>query len=353
MYTYFIAAINWCAVLMLWGSAGSVYISPNSFPFASVAGMAFPIFVGIVVALFFATLILAKRLSWIPLLGLIVCFFPLRNYFPVNLPRPIPEKTIKVTSYNTAGYGNQKKNDDGQHAVAAYLSACDADIICLQEANTSTSNLDTAIRPLMQAETPYMDTLSINDNILSCFSRFPIVDKELICRGEGVNGSGVFKLLSDNGDTIHVVNCHLESMRLSEDDREQYKSLVKNPENSDVKASSRHLASKVSVAAERRALQADKTAEYIEKHRDKNLILCGDFNDTPISYTYNRIASAGLTDAFVASGKGFGRTFNRDAIFVRIDYIMCSDYWLPCACYIDKSIEASDHYPVTAFFERR
>ncbi len=352
MYKYLIAGINWCAVMMLWGSAASVYINPNSFRLASVVGMAFPVFAGIVIALFFGTLLLSKRHAWIPVLGLVGCFFPLRNYYPINLSHPLPDETIKVISYNTAGYGGKEKDEFGRNAIAAYLAKSNADIICIQEANTSPTNLDTAILSLLRPDLPYMDTVMVNTNVLACYSRYPIVAKELISKRE-YNGSGVFKILPDNGDTIHVINCHLESMHLSSDDREQYKSLVKNPEESDVKASSRHLASKISTAAQDRALQADKTAEYIEKHRDKSLILCGDFNDTPISYTYNRIVSAGLTDAFVATGKGFGRSFNRDAIFVRIDYVMCSDYWKPCACYIDKTIKASDHYPVTAFFERR
>ena len=49
--------------------------------------------------------------------------------------------------------------------------------------------------------------------------------------------------------------------------------------------------------------------------------------------------------------RGFGRSFNRDAIFVRIDQMFCSEEFTPYAAYVDSRIKCSDHYPIVAYFE--
>lgn len=138
-------------------------------------------------------------------------------------------------------------------------------------------------------------------------------------------------------------------MHLSQDDRSQYHEMVVNPENSTPQASSRMLVSKISNASVVRSRQTVITAAYVERllKAGKSVILCGDFNDTPISYTRHRIASTGLTDAYVTTANGIGRSFNRDAIYVRIDNMFCSPDWKPYDCQVDASIKESDHYPIS------
>ena len=51
------------------------------------------------------------------------------------------------------------------------------------------------------------------------------------------------------------------------------------------------------------------------------VIICGDFNDVPNSYTYFRI-KGDRKDAFTQAGRGIGRTFWNIAPTLRIDYIM-------------------------------
>ena len=50
------------------------------------------------------------------------------------------------------------------------------------------------------------------------------------------------------------------------------------------------------------------------------IIVCGDFNDTPVSYTYNKI-KGNLMDSFTISGVGIGDSYVKIPMF-RIDYIM-------------------------------
>ena len=58
------------------------------------------------------------------------------------------------------------------------------------------------------------------------------------------------------------------------------------------------------------------------------MIVCGDFNDTPISYTY-RTMSRDLNDAFRKVGRGYSHTYRGFFNMLRIDYVLCSDEFAP------------------------
>lgn len=54
------------------------------------------------------------------------------------------------------------------------------------------------------------------------------------------------------------------------------------------------------------------------------VIVCGDFNDTPLSKTY-KIFSSVLQDGFLQVGKGWGGTYQQMGNLFRIDYIFASE----------------------------
>jgi endonuclease/exonuclease/phosphatase family metal-dependent hydrolase len=73
-------------------------------------------------------------------------------------------------------------------------------------------------------------------------------------------------------------------------------------------------------------------------------IVCGDFNDTPVSYTYHKMRGK-LVDAFIESGSGIGNTYLGNFPSFRIDYIFHSKSFRSC-CFRTDRINMSDHYPV-------
>lgn len=94
-----------------------------------------------------------------------------------------------------------------------------------------------------------------------------------------------------------------------------------------------------------RAEQADLIAKHI-KNCNYPVILCGDFNDVPMSYTYHTIANS-LTDAFRKSGNGVGATYTGTYMPFRIDFILYSK-GLKAVDYKTGNISLSDHYPVSS-----
>ena len=93
-------------------------------------------------------------------------------------------------------------------------------------------------------------------------------------------------------------------------------------------------------------------ASYLKHYGKMSKIVCGDFNDGPISYAHRTIAK-GLTDCFVSSGNGFGISYHHSGFFVRIDNILCSDDWEPYECKVDDKIAVSDHYPIICKLKMR
>ena len=78
------------------------------------------------------------------------------------------------------------------------------------------------------------------------------------------------------------------------------------------------------------------------------MILTGDFNDTPISYTYNRLTKK-LFDSFKDAGKGIGSTYRGPLLGLRIDFILHSES-MKARSYITSEAGFSDHHPVIVKF---
>ncbi|MBK7959034.1 MAG: hypothetical protein IPK03_13625 [Bacteroidetes bacterium] len=80
----------------------------------------------------------------------------------------------------------------------------------------------------------------------------------------------------------------------------------------------------------------------------ENPIVCGDFNDIPMSYAYQNI-SKGMQDAFVAKGLGFSKSIDLFIPNLRIDYIFTSNkFKINSYKVISKNL--SDHYPLIISF---
>lgn len=341
--------IAWIAVLLLWASAASAYIDPRTFGFAAVMGLAFPVFLGLVGLITVVLLFFARQKIWIPLVGLAVCFGAVRRYCPFNFKSTPPKTAIKVISYNTLFLGGPCEDPTtGDNNVALYLELQKADIACLQEVPSFDGYYEQHVFPVMK-HAKYHDGILFNGVFIAMFSHYPIVRHELVCQDEG-NGSVAFWTVRAPGDTILVINNHLKSIGLSRQDREEFKEMVHAPESKISRQGSKTILSKITHAAAARAGMADKVAAFIDRHRGTPMIVCGDFNDTSISYAYRRVGKD-LTDAYVSTGRGFGRSFNRDAIFVRIDQMFCSEEFTPYAAYVDSRMKCSDHYPIVAYFD--
>lgn len=328
-------------------------LDPIAHPVLACAGMVFPIFLVANLVVLLLWLMVKWRRVWIPIAAFVLAFPSIRIFMPLHTSSEAPEGCIKVLSYNVAAYGGNYRYNQAMDTIFGYLKQQKADIVCFQEDMTVKFNPVEHFPELY----PYNDTVHVTPpgypliNAVGIHSRFPIIRRERISYESLANGSVAF-FLQIGADTVIVVNNHLESTHLSTDDRQRYKAMMRGDmDRASTKEETRLILDKLSKAMAQRAEQAKAVSRYIEQHRSYPLIVCGDFNDTPISYVRRTIAQ-GLTDCYVDTGNGLGLSYNQRGFNFRIDHIMCSSHFKPYNCYVDDKMDASDHYPIICWLER-
>lgn len=347
-----IAGANVATILLMLATGYSDRLDPEAFPMMSNLGLLFPLF--LVLNAGFLVFWVVFKLRWvaIPFAGFLLCYGPVRRYCPVNIAHDPPRDAIKVLSYNVWLFAGWEDAGNPSNPILDYIRRQDADIVCLQESATNEvrqAKVDSVLNPIYQ----YRDTVSRQSGeCVTLFSKYPIVGKEHLHYESRGNISGVFRL-KVRGREVLVVNNHLETTGLSHEEKTQFKSMIKGEMKADTaEMTSKLLVHKLGRATAIRAAQARAVAAYVARHRDMPVIVCGDFNDGPISYAHRTIAH-GLADCYVETATGPGISYHHNAFFVRIDHILVSPHFEPVACRVDDSIKTSDHYPIMAWVKLR
>lgn len=350
-------AIALIAIINVAVSAGMLLVgysgisSPESHAYVAVLGLTFPFFLLLNLAFLVFWLSVKWKFTIISLLAFIAGYGPVRTYCPFNAPGKHPEEGIKVLSYNIEAYGYPRmwtdKKDDGVTAIEDYILRSNADIICLQESSQNYAN--ERLYNALKARLPYRfcESTDSSGEMMTIYSRFPF-KKTLRIPYPSYGNMTIGVEVSIEGHDVLVLNNHLESNKLQEDDKEEFRNIVKgNSDARHTRSGLRQLAYKLSAAARIRAPQAEAVHKAIAEAMEegKSVICCGDFNDSPLSYAHRTIAR-GLTDAYVATANGPGFSYHRSAMYVRIDNILCSPDLTPYEATIDRSIADSDHYPI-------
>lgn len=358
VFAYLILAVNAFFVGMLLLTAYSPYISPVVHPVQSCMGLAFPIFLAANLGFLIFWLIVRYKFALLPLVGLACCYPQIRAYIPINPHTSnLPKESIKILSYNCMSFGNMEK-ENGKSPVLEYIRKSNADIVCLQEHNvSSTAKIHLNAKEVekgMKAY-PYRHIQrvgkEISNNRIAVYSKFPILSARKLAFESSYNGSAIYELKVNN-DTITLINNHLESNKLTKEDKVVYEEILKDPNARKVKSGARQLIKKLAEASAIRARQADAIADEIAASRHPYVIVCGDFNDTAISYAH-RVIAENLDDAFTESGRGLGISYNQNKFYFRIDNILTSKNLKAYNCTVDHSIKDSDHYPIWCYVSKR
>lgn len=348
---YLLLAVNAFLVGMLVLCAYSPYLHPQVYPVASCLGLAFPIFLVLNLLFLLFWLFVKWRYALLTIVGLLVCYLSLRSYLPLNFSgREVPEGSIKLLSYNVMGFDGMKKSE-GTNPVLTYLAGSGADIICMQEYCTSTrKDLLTAqdVRNALKAY-PYYSVQSYGGQSvqLACYSKFPILSVKPVPYKSATNGSVAYTL-KVGGDTLLLVNNHLESNKLTREDRGLYEDMIDNPNAEKVKSGLHLFLEKLGTADSIRSAQADSVAKLVAASPYPDVVVCGDFNDVSISYAH-RVLTEHLRDAFTETGCGLGISYNQNKFFFRIDHILLSPSLKAARCTVDDTIRESDHYPIWCY----
>lgn len=344
---------NVLVVILFIASAYSDRISPEKSILFSYLGLAFPVlFVANVCFIIYWLFLWKWKYLLIGLLSVLICWGPVKRYFPFHKRvEDIPkENVIKVLTYNVMAFGYKDHTKESPNAIIRYIANSGADVVCLQEYAVSKSDKNLTSQKLYEALDMYkyrsvipISSTKYQSFGIAVFSKFPITNSRRIQYDSSFNGSSIHEL-DVNGKKIVLINNHLESFKLTMEDRSRYSAFIKNMNTETLDGIKAALEQKLGPAFRIRAKQADAVANEIKKVNGDYLLVCGDFNDTPISYAHRTIQGI-LTDAFVESGMGPGITYNRNFFLFRIDNILHSSNMTAMNCTVDK-VRYSDHYPL-------
>ncbi len=334
----------------------SVYVNPSVFVIPAFFGLAYPYLLIANILFLFYWLFRFKKEFLLPLVVILLGWNHLNSLLPIRFAKKntvvAEAPLLKVLTYNVRSFNiyNWAKDSEARNEIFSLIREKDPDIFGLQEFYTTpaTGNrLQDVIREF--PGTPYHSvyfSLQGKDGEgfgIATFSRYPIIRTSRIPFDNTMN-LAVYSDIKVNEDTVRVINVHLQSIRFREKNY-AFMDSVRLKYNNQQIAELKDIGLRLRDGFTMRAEQARIISNYV-KLSPHPVILIGDFNDTPVSYTYHRVVR-GLKDSFRESGKGFGNTYAGELPSFRIDYIFHSP-GLVSKDYKRIRKKYSDHYPVTA-----
>lgn len=337
----------------------AAYIPPDKYWVVSFAGLAFPYAVIANLFFVFIWMFLWRKLFLISLIALLICWSRLTNYLQFdNNSTTIQDTTLSVNviSYNVQifdfyNWGKRMMSQKGWNTLMI-LQENKPDLICLQEYHAgrpSKIDITDSIEELTGLKFSHVANVQKDGKKMpygiATFSRWPIVNSNVIDFEASHSNFCIYSDIVIEGDTLRVFNVHLQSIRLSKEDYLYVEELPKKADSQEIfSENSRKILRKFKKAFVKRAPQARKLKEVID-NSPYPVIVCGDINDTPSSYTYHQL-SHGLDDSFKESGNGIGMTYAGALPSFRIDYIL-HDKAFNSVNYKTIKKNYSDHYPIS------
>ncbi len=359
------ASLSWFSIIVLLLNVllagysvfafGAVHVSPARYWIAGFLTLSLPIvLIGHVVFIFYWLVVS----PWRGLLSTVVLLmgFPLlQRTFAVHAGDTPPEKAFTVLSFNTRlfsahDYFNKGSKEKPRRAIA-WVKETGADILCLQEFYNEDriSALNSISQLAGKGYNSYMTPIfRLNRNWegfygVAIFTKFPIVNTGDLVFDRNTLNKGVFADVLIGKDTVRIVNIHLHSMSIQTDSlgtKKNYQSLKEDSKTTFMKLKRGFVA---------RARQIALVDRFVRDSPHK-VILCGDFNDIPYSYTYQRVRRH-LRNAFEDAGNGFGFTLNNNKLFfLRIDNQFYDGDFQVYNFKTHRDMDDSDHFPVSATY---
>ena len=189
---------------------------------------------------------------------------------------------------------------------------------------------------------------------MAIFSRFVIVRRGVIPFGRLSQNHAMWADLArpaartghGRPDTIRVFNVHLQSMSMADADI-----ATATESRAGMRQKAPNLLRRFRNGAVARGTQVDTVLARIARS-PYPVLLAGDLNDPPYSYTYDQLADH-LQNAWATVGLGPGFTYNGRLPGLRIDQQFAGPQWQVRGCQVHREIKWSDHFPIEGLYRLR
>lgn len=353
LLVFLLTVLAFIGVIAMAMSVLSSYVDPVKFPWMAYFGLAFWVIFMYNILILFLLLLMWLRMAWVSIIALIISIPGVYKSFSAGTAQEGGE--FRVMSYNVLNfsdyYESGKSREEVANRVANFVLEQNPDVLCIQEFAEFKPKLGrkdciAQYGELLKMPYQYYHTKQhYGSNVI--FSKYPLsaLDENDAMGGENEYGP-VAKVDAGKKGVFYVVCCHLTSFQLTNDEITVFSDTGNSKE--EVKTKSKSILVKLKNAYEKRSEEVSKMLEDIPND-GLAIVLCGDFNDTPLSYTYHQIKRAGFADGFVKSGRGVGRTYAGKLPMLRIDYVWGNDQIQPTA-FKRLKFKGSDHFPVMMDF---
>lgn len=314
--------LNFIAALLLLGS----YLSPSSSPEylwpVSFLGLGYAILLvaNIVFAIYW--LLQAKLYIFMSVGAIILGFSHTGKYFQLSgRSKNSTDTTVKFLSFNIQNFDELHKGKNPYPAFYEFVKSEAPDILCMQEFNPWVGLPDregdvstlAALKIAFGKPFHYASKAKTSTNLIIA-SKYKIINHKGISFTEKRSTNGaMWADIVIRKDTVRVFNVHFQSFLLN-------KVTVNVDDKEKAIESSKGIIRSLKTGFQRRVPQVDSVVKEIEAS-PYPVIVCGDFNDTPMSYTYGELTE-NLKDAFIECGSGMGSTYSGPYPSFRIDYIL-------------------------------
>lgn len=340
-----------CIALLL--SNLGAYVDPRTFWPLAFASLAYvPIVLGNML-IFFYWLIRRSAFSLIPLCCILIGWPLLSSSFSLTKRAVVKAKAeptdslIRIMTYNVHAFDEAFRETSNSSKVLDLVDKVQPDIACFQEYYNVPNHFvaTDSLKRILKTEHLHHAKFNGDGLGMAIFSKYAIVDTGVLRFSQDGDGNQcIYVDVLKNNQRFRVYAVHLESIRLKPTQINYVSQVIKGKTKQ--LRPSKQIGGQLRRAFFERAAQVDIVKQHAETC-PYPYIICGDFNDPPSSYAFNKMAE-GMQSTYRKKGSGFyAVTLHKGALRYQIDHILVSDRW-KVSSHVIIPEQASDHYPVYA-----
>jgi endonuclease/exonuclease/phosphatase family metal-dependent hydrolase len=352
MIVFILAVLAVIGVIAMALSIANAYVNPKDFIWTTVFGLAFWEILIYNVVVFLLLLLMWSNKIWISVVALLIAIPGISKSFSIG-SKSKAENSIRVMSYNVHDFRHVDgvtEKEQFANQVMEMVREHAPDILCCQEFSQFKSGVS---RPqciedfAKEAGFQYIyfnRKTNYGGNVI--FSKYPLT-KVAEDSGFGKGNTYGVMVSVDAGEKgkFHVANVHLLSYMITDSEIDV---LTNASERQNLDTIGKTVLHKLSFAFQKRSEELQTVLNGMPPVGGP-IIICGDFNEPPLSYNYRQMQKAGFVDTFTKVGFGIKPTYAGKLPLLRIDYVWANDGIKPLA--FDRyKYKASDHYPIMLDF---
>ena len=334
-------------------SVANAYVSPQKYIWTTVFGLAFWVILLFNVVIFLLLLLMWSNKIWISVVALLIAIPGISKSFSFG-SKVKADSSIRIMSYNLHNFCHPdtltKKEEFARQVMDLVLEKSPY-ILCCQEFAGFKSGLTRQQCIQDFAEEVGFQYVYFNrktnygGNVI--FSKYPLAKvSEESGFGKGRTYGVMVSVDAGEKGKFHVANVHLLSYSITDDEIDILTSSSERQDNLDTIG--KKVLHKLGYAFQRRSKELQSVLKGMPPVGGP-IIVCGDFNEPPLSYNYRQMQKAGFVDTFTKVGFGIKPTYAGKLPLLRIDYIWANDGVKPLG-FERYKYKVSDHYPISLDF---